>query len=69
MFATLRQYPEIAIFRALGLGYDFGSFPFKGIDLGSVTATLLAAVIIGQTGSTISTPCHPRRNAFWRGSG
>src|SRR5262249_53133778 len=55
-FATLKQYPEISIFLALGLGYYFGSFTFKGIGLGSVTATLLAAVIIGQIGITISTP-------------
>src|SRR5262249_33865561 len=55
-FATLKQYPEIAIFLALGLGYYFGSFTFKGIGLGSVPATLLAAVIIGQIGIPISTP-------------
>src|SRR5262249_17890202 len=53
-FATLRQYPEIAIFLALGLGYYFGKFTFRGIGLGSVTATLLAAVLIGQIGITIS---------------
>src|SRR5262252_7835406 len=53
---TLRQYPEIAIFLTLALGYYFGKFTFKGIGLGSVTATLLAAVIIGQIGITISTP-------------
>jgi putative transport protein len=56
LFATLRQYPEIAIFLALGIGYYVGGFTFKGIGLGSVTATLLAAVIIGQIGITISTP-------------
>jgi putative transport protein len=55
-FATLRQYPEISIFLALGLGYYFGGFTFKGIGLGSVTATLLAAVIIGQIGIAISQP-------------
>jgi putative transport protein len=55
-FATLRQYPEIAIFLSLGLGYYFGKFTFKGIGLGSVTATLLAAVVIGQLGLTISPP-------------
>ena len=54
--ATLRQYPEIAIFLALGLGYYFGKFTFKGIGLGSVTATLLAGVLIGQIGITISQP-------------
>jgi len=55
-FATLRQYPEIAIFLTLGLGYYFGKFTFKGIGLGSVTATLLAGVIIGQIGITVNQP-------------
>src|SRR6516162_8973323 len=54
--ATLRHYPEIAIFLTLALGYYFGKFTFKGIGLGSVTATLLAGVIIGQLGITISAP-------------
>src|SRR5215469_12324155 len=53
---TFRQYPEIAIFLVLGLGYYFGKFTFKGIGLGSVTATLLAGVLIGQLGITISQP-------------
>ena len=56
LFAALRQYPEIAIFLALGLGYYFGKFTFRGIGLGSVTATLLAGVLIGQIGITISPP-------------
>src|SRR5215510_1045300 len=55
-FATLRQYPEIAIFVTLGLGYYFGKFTFRGIGLGAVTATLLAGVIIGQIGISISQP-------------
>jgi len=54
--ATLRQYPEIAIFLTLGIGYYFGKFTFKGIGLGAVTATLLAGVLIGQLGITISQP-------------
>ena len=54
--ATLRQYPEIAIFLTLALGYYFGKFTFKGIGLGSVTATLLAGVAIGQLGIAISQP-------------
>jgi putative transport protein len=53
---TLRHYPEIAIFSTLALGYYFGKFTFKGIGLGSVTATLLAGVLIGQLGITISPP-------------
>ena len=53
---TLRHYPEIAIFMALGLGYYFGKFTFRGLGLGSVTATLLAGVLIGQIGITIAQP-------------
>ena len=55
-FATLKQYPEIAIFLTLGIGYYFGKFTVKGIGLGSVTATLLAGVLIGQIGITIAQP-------------
>jgi putative transport protein len=53
---TLRTYPEIAIFLTLALGYYFGKFTFRGIGLGAVTATLLAGVLIGQLGITISAP-------------
>ena len=55
-FATLKQYPEIAIFLALALGYYFGKFTYKGIGLGAVTATLIAAVVIGQIGITVNQP-------------
>jgi putative transport protein len=54
--STLRSYPEIAIFLSLAAGYYFGSFTYKGLGLGAVTATLIAAVIIGQLGITISPP-------------
>jgi putative transport protein len=53
---TLRSYPEIAIFLSLAIGYYVGSFTYKGLGLGAVTATLIAAVIIGQLGITISPP-------------
>jgi putative transport protein len=56
---TLRTYPEIAIFLSLALGYYFGSFTYKGLGLGAVTATLIAAVIIGQAGITVSGPLKP----------
>ena len=56
---TLRSYPEIAIFLSLALGYFFGSFTYKGLGLGAVTATLIAAVLIGQLGITISGPLKP----------
>ena len=56
---TLRTYPEIAIFLSLGLGYYFGSFTYKGLGLGAVTATLIAAVLLGQLGITVSGPLKP----------
>lgn len=52
--ATLRSYPEIAVFLSLGVGYWVGGKSFKGFSLGAVTATLLAAIAIGQLGITIS---------------
>src|SRR3954471_16849839 len=56
---TLRSYPEIAIFLSLAFGYYFGSFTYKGLGLGAVTATLIAAVVIGQLGLTVSGPLKP----------
>src|SRR3954465_3978875 len=56
---TLRGYPEIAIFLSLALGYFFGSFTYKGLGLGAVTATLIAAVIIGQLEIKIGSPLKP----------
>jgi putative transport protein len=56
---TLRTYPEIAIFLSLALGYYFGSFTYKGLGLGAVTATLIAAVIIGQLEIKITGPIKP----------
>jgi putative transport protein len=58
-FQTLKSYPEIAIFISLALGYYFGSFTYKGLGLGAVTATLIAAVIIGQIGITVTGPLKP----------
>jgi putative transport protein len=56
---TLRTYPEIAIFLSLALGYYFGSFTYKGLGLGAVTATLIAAVIIGQLEIKMGGPLKP----------
>jgi putative transport protein len=52
--ATLRQYPEIALFLSIGAGYWFGTKSYKGFSLGSVTATLLIAILIGQLGIKVS---------------
>ncbi len=51
---TLRAHPEIAVFIALAIGYWVGGKSWKGFGLGAVTSTLIAAVVIGQLGITIS---------------
>jgi putative transport protein len=54
--ATLRSYPELAIFLSLAVGFLVGPKKLAGFSLGSVTATLLAAVAIGQLGMTVPGP-------------
>ncbi len=51
---TLRSYPELAIFLSLAVGFLVGPRKVMGFNLGNVTATLIAAVLIGQLGITIS---------------
>ena len=46
---VLRSYPELAVFLSIGVGFWIGPKKLFGFSLGTVTATLLAAVIIGQT--------------------
>ncbi len=48
LLSTLRQYPELAVFLALAIGFWIGPKKIRGFNLGNVTATLLAAVVIGQ---------------------
>jgi hypothetical protein len=68
-----RSYPEIAIFPSLAAGYYLGSFSYKGLGLGAVTATLIVVVLIGQLGITISGPlrhlCGRRHSADDLGNG
>src|SRR5512139_3476715 len=54
--ATLRSYPELAIFLALAIGFFIGPKKLAGFSLGNVTATLLAAIVIGQIGIEIPGP-------------
>ncbi len=53
LIETLRTYPHLAIFLALGIGFLVGPIKVAGFNLGNVTATLLAGVIIGQLGLDI----------------
>ena len=56
LVATLRAQPELAIFVALAIGFWIGPKKIGGFNLGNVTATLLAAVVIGQLGIQIPGP-------------
>ena len=51
---TLQRYPELAIFLSLALGYWIGVIKLGSFSLGTVTGTLLAAILIGQLGITVS---------------
>ena len=53
---TLRGYPELAIFLAIAIGFWIGPMKAGGFSLGNVTATLLAAVLIGQAGIAVPGP-------------
>ncbi|MFC0243891.1 aspartate-alanine antiporter [Falsochrobactrum ovis] len=52
---TLKAYPEIAIFLSLAGGFFIGKLNFRGVGLGSVAATLIVALIVGQLDVKIST--------------
>lgn len=51
---TLRQYPELAIFLTIALGFWIGRWQFKSFSLGAVTGTLLVGILVGQLGIEIS---------------
>ena len=59
---TLRSYPELAVFFALAAGFAIGPRKVGGFTLGSVTATLLAGVLIGQLRITVG---GPMKSAFF----
>jgi putative transport protein len=44
----LRRHPEIAIFLSVALGYYVGRLKFGSFSLGTVAATLLIGVVLGQ---------------------
>lgn len=56
LVATLHAYPELAIFVAIAIGFWIGPKKLFGFSLGNVTATLLAAVVIGQLGLQVPGP-------------
>jgi len=51
---TLQRSPELAIFASLALGYWIGVIKMGSFSLGTVTGTLLVAILIGQLGIVVS---------------
>jgi len=56
LVGALRASPELALFAALAIGFAIGPRKLAGFSLGSVTATLLAAIAIGQLGIEVPGP-------------
>src|SRR4051794_18484419 len=56
LLSVLETYPELLIFVALALGFWIGPKKLGGFSLGNVTATLLAAIVVGQLGIPIAGP-------------
>lgn len=54
--SVFRQYPPLAIFLTLGLGFLVGKIKFGNFKLGSVTSVLLIGVLIGQLEIPVSGP-------------
>jgi putative transport protein len=51
---TLQHHAELAIFLSLAIGYWVGVIKIGSFSLGTVTGTLLAAILIGQLGIEVS---------------
>ncbi len=52
----LRQYPPLALFLTIGLGFFIGKIKIGSFQLGSVTSVLLVGVLIGQLKIPMSGP-------------
>lgn len=50
----LKEYPPLAIFLTLGIGFLIGRLKYKSFSLGSVTSVLLVGLAVGQIGIDIS---------------
>lgn len=48
--ATLQKYPEIALFLTIGIGFWIGNLRLGKFNIGVVTSTLLAGLLVGQVG-------------------
>lgn len=51
-----REYPELAIFMTIGIGFWVGTLKYKTFSLGTVTSVLLVGVLVGQMDIPIPGP-------------
>ena len=54
--SILREYPSLAVFLTVGLGFLIGRIRFGSFSLGSVTSVLLVGILIGQLEIAVSGP-------------
>jgi putative transport protein len=54
LYDILRQYPELAVFLTIAIGFYVGRLKIAGCTIGSVTGVLLTGLLIGQVGIPIS---------------
>ncbi len=54
LYDVLRNYPELAVFLTLAIGFSIGRFKIGGYSIGSVTGVLLTGLFIGQINIPIS---------------
>lgn len=54
--SILQEYPPLAIFLTLGLGFLFGRIKFGNFQIGSVTSVLIVGAIVGQLNIPITGP-------------
>lgn len=53
---TLREYPSLAVFLTIGIGFYIGKLKFKSFSLGTVTSVLLVGVLVGQLNIPVPGP-------------
>ena len=54
LFNLIKQYPVLALFLTVGLGFWLGKLHYKNFLLGPVTAVLIIGILVGQMGISLS---------------
>lgn len=62
LIGSLREYPEVALFLVLALGYGLGSIRIGSFKLGPVLGVLISGIVVGQLAIPVS---ESLKNAFF----